>query len=91
MNEFDKALAKTDKREQRKTLHLPSAPEPVVIVPKEKRPSIDAVITVTVELPYERFELSFTKANVVGMRKLSKNDFKKAISEGLSSILGAVR
>lgn len=98
MNEFERAQAKTDKREQRKILTLPKAAELnaefVALtppVPKEKSASIDAVIHVTVTLPYETFELSFTKPNVLGMRRLTKLDFQRAITEGLKSILGNVK
>jgi hypothetical protein len=98
MNEFERAMAKTEKREQRKTMHMP---EPVILndcpavadipVPKEKSASIDAVIRVTVTLPYDTFELSFTKPNVLGMRRLTKLDFQRAITDGLKSILGGVK
>lgn len=82
---------KTEKREERKTLHMPADRPAEIQVVKEKRPSIDAVITVTVTLPYETFSLSFTKQNVLGMKKLTKQDFQNAITEGLKSILGTVR
>ena len=102
MNEFERAFEKTQKREQRKTLTLTKAvalegdtPMPeetrTLTVVKEKRQSIDAVITVAVDLPYDRFELTFTKPNVMGMKRLSRNDFHKAIAEGLRPILGGVK
>ncbi len=89
-------MERTQKREQKKTLHMPIVVpepkyEPVVPVTKEKSASIDAVIRVIVTLPYEKFELSFTKPNVLGMRKLTKLDFQRAITDGLKSILGGVK
>ncbi len=96
MDEFERARLKTEKRD-RKTLHMPApiVTEPSamveIVAPKEKRPSIDAVITVTVTLPYEMFSLTFTRPNVLGMKKLTKQDFQRAIGEGLKTILGTVR
>lgn len=98
MNEFERALERTEKRQQRKMLakafeepkQAPVEPQ-VIPVPKEKRPSLDAVINISVSLPYAQFDFSFTKANVMGMKRLSKNDFYKAISEGLKPILGNLR
>lgn len=97
MNEFERAQARTEKRELRKTLSLPPkspvlVPEPVIpIAPKEKRPNTDGVITVSVDLPYDQFELIFTKANITGMKKLSRADFHKAFSEGLRPLLGVLK
>jgi hypothetical protein len=93
MNEFERAIAKTEKREQRKTLTLAKVeePAPVVAATKEKKPSLDGIITVGVVLPYDSFELTFTKPNVMGMKRLSRADFHRAIVEGLKSILGGVR
>jgi hypothetical protein len=103
MNEFERAMERTQKREQRKTLTLPTkavsfegdieipSETRVLTVPKEKSANIDAVIYVTVTLPYETFEFSFTKPNVLGMRRLNKLDFQRAITDGLKSILGSVK
>jgi len=91
MNEFERAQARTEKREQRKTLTLTKPFEEIITVPKEKSQSIDGVIKVTVILPYETFELTFTKPNVMGMKRLTKADFHRAIVEGLRPILGTVR
>jgi hypothetical protein len=79
MNEFERAIERTEKREQRKTLHLPTAVElapDIAPVAKEKSTSIDGIIKVTVTLPYETFEMSFTKAT---------------LSEGLKPLLGNLR
>lgn len=94
MNEFERAIAKTEKREQRKILTLskePAEPAPVVAVIKEKKPSLDGTIKVSVVLPYDTFELTFTKPNVMGMKRLSKAEFERAIIQGLTPLLGVVR
>jgi len=95
MNEFERAIAKTEKREQRKTLTLPPkdfVEKTIEIpVPKEKKPSIDGIIKVSVVLPYDEFEMIFIKPNVMGMKRITKAEFQRAIFNGLKPLLGDVR
>lgn len=99
MNEFQRALAKTEKREARKTLTLPvitardiaEQHEEKQPVAKEKKASNDGIIDVTITLPYETFQLRFVKQNITGMKRLSRRDFEKAITEGLRPILGGIK
>lgn len=103
MNEFERAKAKRLKNLERMQRSQQKAVEPVAppiiqvetpAVPKEKRQSIDALITVTVELPTETMEFRFCKANVlqnVPLNKLRRNEIMNALIKGLEPVFGAVK
>jgi hypothetical protein len=98
MNEFERAMAKTEKREHRKTLTLPKASEIntgviASAVPKEKAFK-DAIIEVLVVLPGREFCFTLVKTNVlsnVNPSKMNEAEFRKAIVQGLAPLLGNVK
>ena len=99
MNAIEQALARTAKREARKTLRLEREPEiaaPVVtpeVVAKEK-PRTVGEIRIQVILPEGGFEFSLFKDSImsnVSRSRLNKIDFSRAIAAGLAPILGALR
>jgi hypothetical protein len=94
MNQFELAKLKALKRAERQAKPAPEpVVEPAVIeVPKEKGPSNAAIIDVKVTLPNGEFSLRLVKQAVfqnASPAKLTKNEFKNRIMDGLRPLLGA--
>ena len=95
MDAFEKARLKHAKNLERRERY--EAPAPVVVsvpvaeAPKEKES--DAVIEVTVKLPNGSLAFRFVKRDVlsnVPNHRLTKNEFRKVLVEGLVPLLGRV-
>ena len=94
MDQFEAARLKALKRQERQSRQTPVEPVEVV-VPKAKEagPSNAAIIDVTVTLPNGEFSLRLVKSAVfqnASPARLTKNEFKNRLMEGLRPLLGAV-
>ena len=99
MNAFEQARQKHAKNLERRTRAqekdpVIAAPKPqiaVLLAPKERRS--DAVISVTVSLPSGEFSFRFLKRDVlsnVPNHRLTRQEFKRAIVDGLVPLMGRV-
>jgi hypothetical protein len=103
MNAIEQALARTAKREARKTLTLEKPQEQVSVAPvvtpeppvvTKEKPRTLGEIRVQVILPEGSFEFSLFKDAImsnVSRSRLNKTDFSRAIAAGLAPIVGALR
>lgn len=100
MNQFEEAKLKAQKRMERQARYvqvLPLAPQPPTVTtstetPKEKQDN-GLTITVLIQLPDQSFELKFRKASVyqnASRSRLTKQEFKNRIKEGLKPLLGGI-
>jgi hypothetical protein len=96
MDQFEAARLKALKRQERQARQQAPVEVPAeVVVPKAKEtgPSNAAIIDVTVTLPNGEFSLRLVKPAVfqnASPARLTKNEFKNRLMEGLRPLLGAV-
>jgi hypothetical protein len=96
MSTFERAKAKHERKRELASMVKPVAPIPVVVAPVEskEKPQSDAVIEVLVRLPDREISLVLTKPNVysnVPKSKVTEAELRKAISNGLAALMGAVK
>jgi hypothetical protein len=103
MNQFEAALLKTTKREERKARYAESVPieqpkdEDVsvhahVVVLKEK-PSPNGTFTVSVGMPHASFTFTITKTHILShapKARLTQSEIRKHIIDGLKPLLGGL-